>query len=139
MANRSLFDTAARFLMAFFFLASGAGKVFAFQPSAAILAAIGFPSPNISLIGIILIEIGGGLCLLLGLGTRYVSAILIVFLILATIFIHGPFVNDPVQGPDQIIHMLKNIAIIGGLLKFFVDGGGAFSIDNRLRREAVNG
>ena len=137
MQNRSLFDTAARFLMAFFFLASGTGKVFAFQPSKAILAAIGFPSPSVFLVGIILVEIGGGLCLLLGLGTRYVSAILIVFLILATIFIHGPFVNDPVQGPDQIIHMLKNIAIIGGLLKFFVDGAGAFSIDNRSHGEEV--
>jgi len=139
MANRSLFDTAARFLMAFFFLASGAGKVFAFQPSAAILAAIGFPSSTVFLIGIICIEIGGGLCLLFELGTRYVSALLILFLIFATITIHGPFINDPVRGPDQIIHMLKNIAIIGGLLKFFVDGGGAFSIDNRLRGEVING
>ncbi len=137
MAIHPLLGTIARFLMAFFFLTSGAGKLFAFQSSAAILAAIGFPSPNISLIGIIAVEMGGGLCLLLGLGTRSISVALIVFLIFATIAIHGPFINDPVSGPDQIVHMLKNIAIIGGLIKFVTDGGGTFSVDNRLQRKEI--
>ena len=32
-------------------------------------------------------------------------------------------------GQDQIFHVLKNVAIMGGLLKFFTDGGGAYSLD----------
>ncbi len=137
MAIRPFLDTAARFLMAFFFIASGAGKVFAFQPSAGILASIGFPNPQLFLIAMIVIEIGGGLGLLFGFGTRYVSVALIVFMILATIVIHAPLISDPVSGPDQIIHIIKNIAIIGGLFKFVADGGGAFSVDNRLLKRPI--
>jgi putative oxidoreductase len=137
MAFRPFLDTAARFLMAFFFIASGALKVFAFQPSAGALASIGLPNPQLFLMAFIVIEIGGGLGLLLGFGTRYVSAALIVFLILATIVIHARFISDPVSGPDQIIHIIKNIAMIGGLLKFVVDGGGALSVDNRLLKRPI--
>jgi uncharacterized membrane protein YphA (DoxX/SURF4 family) len=102
--------------MAFFFVASGAGKLFAFQPSEALLAAIGFPVPQLSLVGFILVEIVGGLLLLLNVRTTYVSVALVLFLIFATLTIHGPFVSDPATGADQVIHMIKNVAIIGGLL-----------------------
>jgi len=38
-----------------------------------------------------------------------------VFLIFATVTIHARFVRDPVAGTDQVVHIIKNIAIIGGL------------------------
>jgi uncharacterized membrane protein YphA (DoxX/SURF4 family) len=41
-----------------------------------------------------------------------------VFLIFATITVHGPLARDPATGTDQIVHMIKNIAIIGGLFTF---------------------
>ena len=102
--------------MASFFIASGLGKVFGFRPSAAILTTIGFPVPTISLVGIILIEVVGGLGLLFNVWTTPVSLALIAFLIFATIAIHGPFLRDPTARTDQIVHMIKNVAIIGGLL-----------------------
>jgi len=116
MTQRRLLQIVGRCLIAFFFIASGAGKVFAFQPSAATLAAIGFPVPQLSLLVFILIEIAGGVCLLLNVRTTDVSVALIVFLIFATLTIHAPFVRDPVSGVDQTVHMIKNIAIIGGLI-----------------------
>lgn len=125
MAHRPLLGTVGRLLIAFFFIASGAGKVFAFQPSEAILAAIGFPVPQLSLAGFSLIEIAGGLCLLLNLRTTYVSVALVVFLIFATFTIHLPFVRDPATGADQIIHVIKNVAIMGGLLMLVARGAGA--------------
>ena len=42
----------------------------------------------------------------------------VAFLIFATVTIHLRFVRDPVAGTDQIVHIIKNIAIIGGLLTF---------------------
>jgi uncharacterized membrane protein YphA (DoxX/SURF4 family) len=110
--------TIARCLIAFFFVASGAGKIFAFRPSATILASIGFPVPTFFLTAIIAVEIAGGLGLFFNLWTGYVAVTLVVFLIFATITIHGPLVRDPVTGTDQIVHMIQNIAIIGGLLNF---------------------
>ena len=102
--------------MASFFIASGLGKVFGFRPSAAILTTIGFPVPTISLVGIILIEVVGGLGLLFNLWTSTVSPVLITFLMFATIAIHGPFLRDQAARTDQIVHMIKNVAIIGGLI-----------------------
>ena len=110
--------TIARSLIAFFFLASGSGKIFAFRQSSAILASIGFPIPTFFLTAIIAVEIAGGLGLLFNVWTGYVAVALIVFLIFATVTIHAPFVRDPVAGTDQIVHMIKNVAIIGGLINF---------------------
>src|SRR4029077_21287591 len=110
--------TIARCLIAFFFVASGSGKIFAFRQSSAILTSIGFPIPTFFLTAIIAVEIAGGLCLFFNLWTSYVAVTLIVFLIFATVTIHAPFVRDPVAGTDQIVHIIKNIAIIGGLFNF---------------------
>ena len=51
--------------------------------------------------------------LLAGAGAS--AVMLIVFLIFATITGHLRFVRDPVAGMDQVVHSIKNIAIIGGL------------------------
>jgi len=82
------------------------------------LASIGFPAPAFFLTAINAVEIVGGLGLFFNVWTSYVAVTLIVFLIFATITIHGPLVRDPVTGTDQIVHIIKNIAIIGGLLTF---------------------
>ena len=107
--------TIARCLIAFFFVASGSGKLFAFRQTSATLASIGFPIPTLSLTAFIAVEIAGGLGLLFNLWTSYVAVMLIVFLIFATITVHLRFVRDPVAGTDQVVHIIKNIAIIGGL------------------------
>jgi uncharacterized membrane protein YphA (DoxX/SURF4 family) len=110
--------TIARYLIAFFFVASGAGKIFGFRPSSAILASIGFPMPTFFVTAFIAIEIAGGLGLFLNLWTAYVAVALILFLVFATVTVHGPLVRDPVTGTDQVVHIIKNIAIIGGLFNF---------------------
>ena len=70
--------TLARCLIAFFFVASGAGKIFAFRPSSTILASIGFPIPTFFLTAIIAVEIVGRLGLLFNVWTSYVAVALIV-------------------------------------------------------------
>jgi len=83
------------------------------------LASIGFPNPRFFLTAIVAVEIAGGLGLLFNLWTSDVAVTLIVFLIFATVTIHARFVlRDPVTGTDQVVHMIKNIAIIGGLINF---------------------
>jgi putative oxidoreductase len=108
--------TLGRYLIAFFFIASGSGKLFAFRQTSGILASIGFPVP--SLAGFIAIEVVGGLGLLLNLWTSYVAVALIAFLVFATITVHARFVRNPATGTDQVVHIIKNIAIIGGLINF---------------------
>jgi uncharacterized membrane protein YphA (DoxX/SURF4 family) len=110
--------TVARCLIALFFIASGSGKIFAFRQSSTILASIGFPVPRFFVTAFIAVEIAGGLGLLFNVWTSDVAVALIVFLVLATVTVHARFVRDPVAGADQTVHVIKNIAIIGGLLTF---------------------
>ena len=110
--------TIARCLITFFFVASGLGKLFAFRQTSATLASMGFPIPTLSLTAFIAVEVAGGLGLLFNVWTSYVAVILIAFLVFATLTIHARFVRDLVAGTDQIVHIIKNIAIIGGLFNF---------------------
>lgn len=127
--NRILHPS-ARFLVALIFLLSGVGKAFAFSATAEMMAGVGFPAPSFFLICAIVFELVGGTLLLVGYKTRYAAVSLIVFLILATIIFHVPGISDPVHGQEQMINTLKNLAILGALLKFAADGAGAFAVDN---------
>jgi putative oxidoreductase len=73
----------------------------------------------------ILIESLGGVALVLGFYTRWGAAALSGFLIVATWIFHG--------APDQRIHMLKNLAILGGLLHVMAFGPGGLSLEGRGR------
>jgi uncharacterized membrane protein YphA (DoxX/SURF4 family) len=99
------------------------------------MSAAGFPAPTFFLVGAILIETLAGTALLLGFKTRYAAWTLVVFLIPATIIFHVANIADPVQGQEQMVHTLKNLAIIGALLKFAADGAGAFALDNFFGKE----
>lgn len=120
----------ARFFVALIFLLSGVGKLFGFSDTAQMMAGVAFPAPSVFLTCAIAIEIIGGTLLLVGYKTGYAAVALVVFLIPATIIFHAANVADPVHGQEQMINMLKNLAIIGALIKFAADGAGAFAVDN---------
>lgn len=126
----------ARFLVALIFIMSGAGKLFAFTPTAAMMEGVGFPAPSFFLVCAILIEIIGGVLLVIGYKARWASLALIVFLIPATLIFHAANLADPAQAQQQIVEVLKNLAILGALVKFAADGAGAYSLDNRLATRA---
>ena len=122
----------ARFLVALIFIMSGVGKVFGFAQTAAMMEKVGFPAPSLFLVAAIAFEIIGGLLLLFGYKTRLGALLLITFLIPATLIFHAANLADASQTQMQVTQVLKNLAIIGALVKFFVDGAGAFALDNRL-------
>lgn len=83
----------------------------------------------------ILLELGGGLSLLLGWWSRVGAAALIVFLVTATMIFHRTsmsFVHDATV-QDQQFHVMKNLAIIGGLIYVLAQGAGSLSLDARRR------
>lgn len=120
----------ARFFVGLVFIMSGIGKIFGFAATAEMMGNVGFPTPDFFLFGAIAFELIGGLSLILGFQTRFGTSLLIIFLILATLIFHVPAITDAAKGQGEVIQTLKNLAILGALIKFWIDGAGAFALDN---------
>ena len=114
---------AGRILIAILFLVAGWGKLTGFAGTVGFVASGGFPMPEVFAVLAIIFELGGGLMLLLGFHSRIAAKALIVFTVIATAVYHNVFVDA-----TQQVMLLKNLAIIGGLLYVSVFGAGAYSL-----------
>lgn len=116
-----------RTLMAVLFLASGAGKAAHFAATCDLLDKRGLPLAA-ALAGLATsIEVLGGACLVLGLRTRLAAMLLAAYLVPVTAVFHW--------GPEQGVQLLKNLAIIGGLLTLVAHGPGEMSLDYRAKEK----
>jgi putative oxidoreductase len=118
----------SRALVALIFVVSGLGKIAAFGATKGFMASVGFPLPALSLAGAIAFEVLGGIALLVGYKVRWAAALLIIFLIPTTMIFHAMKLTDAAQGQQQMVEVLKNLAIIGALLKFFADESSALRL-----------
>ena len=122
----------SRLLLSGIFILSGFNKLTAFATMSGFLGSLGWPAPGLWLALAILFEVVGGLCLLLGFRVRWASLALILFTVLATVLVHGALLShaaDAMAKQEQMVNILKNIAIIGGLLKYYLDGAGRYALD----------
>jgi len=115
-----------RILLATIFIFSGIGKLMAPAATIGYIASSGLPFAPLALAAAIAVELGGGLMLALGIQTRLVAALLAGFSIVTGLAFH-----NAIGDQNQLIHLLKNIAMAGGLLQVVAFGAGAFSFDNR--------
>lgn len=105
-----------RFLISLIFILSGVFKLMAFSGVAEMMAGKGIPLAKATLAITLIIEIGGGLLLLIGFQARPVSLMLAAFLVPVTMTFHNFWAYQGAQQQDQMSNFLKNLAIIGGLL-----------------------
>ena len=123
---------AGRLLIAAIFIISGFNKLGNFSGTAAFMSGAGLPAAEMLLVLTLLIEIGGGLMILFGLYTQSTALLIFFFMIPVTAVFHKPWeVIDPAQAQQQMIHFLKNLAIMGGLLCLYAFGPGRFSLGVR--------
>jgi putative oxidoreductase len=122
---------AGRILLAQIFIVSGWGKVTGFAGTAAYMAGKGIPLAEFFAVGAILIELGGGIALILGWQARWAALAILVFTIPATLIFHDFWAVDAAQVQDQMAHFMKNLCIIGGTLYVMAFGAGPLSMDNR--------
>ena len=76
-----------------------------------------------------------GLCLILGVGTRYAALLTALFLIVATALAHRYWEYPAAQVQGQYNSFLKNLALFGAALIIFVTGPGRYSIDHVLSKK----
>jgi putative oxidoreductase len=124
---------AGRILIAAIFVFAGLGKVTGFEGTVGYIASKGLPLPQLAAIGAILVELGGGIMLVLGWKTRWAAAALFLFTGLAALIFHNFWAATPDQAQNQMIHFMKNMAIMGGLLFVMAHGSGPLSLDKNNR------
>ena len=122
------FDAAIPFvgraLLSAIFLASVVGKLQTPVGTIGYITSAGMPFPEFAYALAVLIELAGGLALLVGFQTRIAAGALAIFSLGTAIGFHSNFADL-----NQFIHFFKNVAITGGLLQVVAFGAGAFSLD----------
>lgn len=118
-----------RILLAAIFVWSGLGKLASLAGTAGYIQSAGLPAAQLLAVIAIVIEIGGGLLLVLGWKTRWAAAALFVFVLLAGVFFHAFWAAPADQALMQQIQFMKNLAIMGGLLYVVTYGSGPLSLE----------
>lgn len=121
--NASL-SLVARVLMAYIFIIAGWGKVTAYQATAGYMESMGVHAAMLPLT--VLVELGGGLALLIGFQARFAALGLAVFSLITGVIFHS--------GVDDAINLMKNLAMAGGLFFLVLHGAGKFSIDHIIEK-----
>ena len=115
-------DLAGRILLGLIFLVAGIGKIgsgfglgFGYEATQGYMEAMGVP--GILLLPTILLEVLGGLALILGIKTRWAAIALAAFTLVAGFLFHFDLGDA-----NETNHLLKNLAMSGGLLLLFIHG-----------------
>ncbi|MBE0693576.1 MAG: DoxX family protein [Aquamicrobium sp.] len=112
-----------RFLLALMFLISGVPMLFAPGGFAGFMGSIGMPAPLLVTWLVIALKVLGGIAIVVGFQTRWVSYAFAAFCV-ATAFIGH-------SAPEEATVFWKNIAVAGGFLVLSASGPGALSVDAR--------
>jgi len=120
-----------RILLALLFVPAGISKIGGFAGTVGYIGSVGLPLPTLGAVIAIIVEVGGGLLLLAGFGTRLAALALAVFTLVATFFFHNFWAVPADMVMMQQLMFFKNIAVVGGLLMVAANGAGSWSLDSR--------
>jgi putative oxidoreductase len=113
-----------RALMSAIFVMAGISKLGSYVATQGYMESMGVPGILLPLV--ILLELGGGVTVLLGWQTRISAFLLAGFCIVSALIFHANL-GDQMQS----ILFMKNLAMAGGFLFLVADGAGAWSLDAR--------
>lgn len=123
---------AGRILFAALLIPSGVRKLMDLSATAAYMTRMGVPAPDVMAL------IAGGaevllpLLLILGVVPRITAILTGGFILVATLTAHRFWeFTDPAAAMMQQIQFLKNLALMGGSMFYFVAGAGAYALGAR--------
>lgn len=124
-------DLLGRVLIALLFVPAGLQKISGFAGTVGYAASVGMPMPQVAVAVGLVIEIVGGLAILLGWQTRWAALILGFFTLVASFFFHNFWAVPAEAAMMQQLMFWKNIAVVGGLLGYAAHGAAGWSVDGR--------
>ena len=136
-SSGSIVPLLGRILLSSVFILSGIAKITSFSMEEGYALSKHLPLPAVALTIALIIEIAGGLSILLGWFARFASWILFLYLIPLTCLFHNFWALQGADRYDNTIHFEKNLAIMGGLLILAAFGPGAYSIDSSRAAKAA--
>ena len=117
-----------RVLLASIFVLSGFNKINGFAGTAGYMASKGLPMSDVLLVITIIVELGGGILIMVGWQARWAATAIFLFLVPVTIIFHHPWGVDPTKLQMEMIMFMKNLAIMGGMLYIVAFGSGPYSL-----------
>jgi putative oxidoreductase len=118
-----------RVLLAVMFVIAGYGKITGYSDTAGWMTAGGLPMVGVLLPLSILVELGGGIALIVGWKARWAALALAAFTLVASLVFHNFWAMQGDAAMTNQLFFMKNIAVIGGMLMVFAFGPGRYSID----------
>jgi len=131
MNNLKIYATPlGRLFLAALFIWAGYTKLFVFGPAGTtkFLASVGAPLPELATWIAIIVELIGGILILIGFQTRWVALVLAIWCLFTALGFHLP--SSAVM--HDVTQVYKNVAIAGGLLYVFAFGPGIWSVDHSM-------
>ena len=122
--SKNVISLIARILLSALFIWSGVNKILDPAGTQQYMMSKGIPLVGLLYLATVVVEVGGGLSVLLGYKARIGAIALALFLIPATLIFHTNFADQMQQ-----IAFMKNLAIFGGLLTIVQYGAGRISLD----------
>jgi putative oxidoreductase len=131
MANssKSVVPLVGRILMAVIFLISGFFKIGGYSQMVGYATAKGLPLAGVAIACAAAAELLGGLAILIGFKARIAAWALFLYVIPVTLVFHNFWKMQGMEQQDSMVHFMKNLAIMGGLLILAANGPGAYSVD----------
>jgi putative oxidoreductase len=122
-------ETFARIVVGVMFLmhVSAKFKVGAAAVAGSIFAKNGFQPPLAWAYLVMAVEVVGGSCLIVGLFTRFVAAVLAIEMLIALLFVHLPKGYAAGAGGYEYVLLIGAVCFV-----FAIRGGGPYSVDRLL-------
>ena len=125
-----------RILIALIFIRAGINKLGSIDATAAEMAKSGIPLSNVLVYGAILMELGGGLLLIVGLFTRCAALALFFYTLTLALIFHAYWNAPAAQARLQAAFFFGHLSMMGGMLMVVAFGAGALSLDALMRRRS---
>lgn len=123
-----------RLLIAALFLPAGVGKAMNLAGTTQMMAGKGLPYPEVFAALAAATEIGGSILLVIGVVPRLTAVLVGGFTLVASLLSHNFWtLADPAARAAQQMQFMKNMAIIGGTMFYFVSGPGLLALGGRRR------
>jgi len=119
-----------RLLLCTVFIWSGLLALMNPSGTAQYFARVNIPIPDVTVWLAIIIELIGGLAILVGFKVRWVAPVLAIYCLITGFAVHLPLgMNGDAMALDNMVHFYKNLAMAGGFAYVTAFGAGKLSVD----------